>query len=171
MKIEMIICILLLSSLIACEKNESRWEMSPCNFPSEEAFNDLRTGYSFKIIDAITFVNLVDTINASIHPDSVRLFDDHFKEIEISSYDLNQYRDEYIFGDFYPYESVPLNDDKALLELDTNTYYLSTSYNDIDTIVASFEQCLLKEFTFNNQSIFRPSGENSKNGASLYFKK
>jgi hypothetical protein len=168
MKTITIICILLLSSLIACEKNESRWEMSPCEFTSEEQLIGLRTPYSFKILDSKTFENLVDTIKeGAIHPKSVKLYNDKLDEINPQpSFWVDN---EWVLNNYPPYIDIPFNDDNALLELNKKIFYLTTRNNDTDTIEVYFEKCLVKEVFFNNLDTKRPSSVPTS--ASFYFKK
>ncbi|MFT4537165.1 MAG: hypothetical protein ACI9P5_004546 [Saprospiraceae bacterium] len=171
MKTSTILLILLITSLVSCEKHKSLWEISPCEFTSDEEAATLRESRSFKIIDATTFENLVDNVNAPIHPDSVRLFDSNLDELLISKNEPNFYRNEWTFGRFFPYTGVPYNDDKALLELEERVFYLSTSYDNIDTIVVLFEKCRIKSALFNSTNTLRPKNDKSQIGASFYFKK
>jgi hypothetical protein len=156
---------------VSCEKHKSLWEISPCEFTSDDELATLRESLSFKIIDATTFKNLVGTINVPIHPDSVKLFDFNLDELLISKNGPSFYRNEWTFGRFFPYTGVPYNDDKALLELEEKRFYLSTSYDDFDTIRVLFEKCRLSSVLFNNKSAYRPENDKSQVSASLYFKK
>ena len=168
MKISTIAYIILLSSLIACEKHKSLWELSPCEFPSEETLIGLRVPFSFKILDSKTFGNLVDTIKENaIFPYSIILYNDQWNEIDPKP--KFGVEDGWIFENLPPYIDVPFNDDDALLELNIKTFYLGIGMNDIDTIEVHFEKCLVKEVFFNKIDTKRPSIVPTS--ASFYFKK
>src|SRR5690606_6202147 len=70
-------------SVSSCDPNHHRPTNHPCNFPDAETENDLRSPFSFKILDAISFENIVGTsINHKVNPDSVKIFDKNWVEID-----------------------------------------------------------------------------------------
>ena len=158
----------LLGILQGCDPNNHNPTDHPCNFPDAGTENGLRNAFSFKILDKVTFKNVVDTLeNSRIHPDSVRLFDSDWNEIDPKP--RFRFDNEWIFDNFPPYINVPFNNPQALLDLETLTFYLTTSNNDIDTIEVFFTSCLVAETYFNKLSAQRP--ENVQTSASFYFKK
>jgi len=168
MKISTIAYIVLLSSLVACEKNKSLWEISPCGFTSDDELATLRESRSFKIIDSKTFKNIVDTVNVPIHPDSVRLFDYEMNLITLEIREPKFSKKEWEFS-FFPYSGVPYNDDNALLDLNEKIFYLATSVNDLDTITEVFEKCRLVKVLFNDSNAERPQNDLSEGGVTYYF--
>lgn len=153
----------------SCDQNNHNASEHPCNFPDAETENNLTVPLSFKILDRLTLINLVDTTaSAKIHIDSVHLYDEQFNEIP---QEVEYWIDNWTFKNFEPYIDVPLNDPQALLDLEERTFYLRTSIDDIDTINVYFEQCLLLKVLFNGQSTIQPQGEPYDGYASLYFLK
>jgi hypothetical protein len=154
--------------LHACDPNSHKASDHPCNFPDAETENSLRSPFSFKILDLNTFENIVDTTaNALIHPDSVKLYNADWLEIDPEP--RFRFDGEWIFDNFPPYLDVPVNDPEALLELDRKTFYLMTSFDDVDTVDVFFNSCLVTEVSFNKTSTERP--ESVPTSASFYFKK
>jgi hypothetical protein len=161
--------VLLISSFSSCDPNSHGPSDHPCNFPDADTENELRSPWSYKIIDKITSVNLVDTTsNSIIHLDSVKLMDENFVEIESAPF---FYLDNWTFENFTAYKDVPFNNPEALLSLDERTFYLRTSFEDLDTIQIYFEQCLVLRVLFNGQSTLQPDNEFYNGTTSLYFKK
>ena len=67
---------------------------------------------------------------------------------------------------------MPFNDPDALLNLKERTFYLRTSYKDIDTIKILFKQCLINPpIFFNGVSANEPANEPYNGYASFYLKK
>ncbi|HNP17543.1 MAG TPA: hypothetical protein PKL31_03830 [Fulvivirga sp.] len=162
--------ILLISSFSGCDPNSHGPSDHPCNFPDAYTENDLRSPRSYKIIDKITSINLVDTtVDAIIHRDSVILMDENFDIIpQVYTY----WVDNWIFENLEIYKDVPFNDPQALLDLKERTFYLRTSSDDLDTIKIYFQQCLILEVLFNGQSTEQPlNSPHLGSGASFYFKK
>ena len=127
----------------------------PCNFPDAQTENDLRSPFSFKILDAVTFVNIVGTTETfPIHPNDVKLYDSKWKEIDPKP--RLRFDGEWIFDNFTPYIDVPFNNPQALLDLENRKFYLQVSPEDVDTIVVHFNSCLVKEVMFNDLSTERP---------------
>jgi len=155
-------------SVSSCDPNHHRPTNHPCNFPDAETENDLRSPFSFKILDAISFENIVGTsINHKVNPDSVKIFDKNW--VEIDPKPRFRFDNEWIFDNFPPYINIPFNDPQALLSLDEDTFFLSTVYDDVDTIKIIFNSCLVSEVFFNGIKADRP--ENVPTSASFYFKK
>lgn len=144
----------------------------PCNFPDVQTENDLRVPWTYKIIDKVTSENLVDTTaNAIIKADSVFLLDDNFQIIPPK---YGYFLDNWVFENFLPYYGMqgPWDDPDAYLNLEHRTFYLRTSYNDIDTIDIYFEQCLVNHpVLFNGLTTEQPDNHTYDGGTSLYFKK
>jgi hypothetical protein len=154
----------------------------PCRFPDAYTENDLRSAWTYKIIDKATSENLVGTTkDAKIHADSVVLMDENFKAIpsyrdangQMARFTYRYYIDNWIFDNMYPYIDVPYNDPNALLNLKERTFYLRTAYNDIDTIKISFNQCLINPpLSFNgSMNTDEPKNERYSGYASFYFRK
>jgi hypothetical protein len=161
--------VLLISSLSGCDPNGHGPSDHPCNFPDAQTENDLRSPWTYKIIDKATSVHLVDTsADAIIHLDSVVLMDENLDEIE---HRVRYLIDNWTFENFTPYKDIPFNDPQALLDLKERTFYLRTSFDDLDTIQIYFQQCLVLKVLFNEQPTLRPDNENYNGGTSFYFKK
>lgn len=158
-----------LLSFFGCNPNGHNTSTHPCNFPDDETGANLRSPFSFKILDKESFKNKVDTIlsNDFIHPDSVLLYTDSFEEINPSP--RFRFDKEWIFDNFPPYTDVPFNDAQALLNLTNKIFYLQTSNNDLDTIEVKFNSCLVSEVTFNQRPTALPEGVQSSAG--FYFLK
>ena len=113
---------------------------------------------------------MVDTLKGSvIHPDSVKLFND--KWVEINPEPRFRHDEEWVFDNLPPYFDVPFNDNDALLDLDQKTLYLQINQDDIDTIEIHYEKCLVIEALFNQENTKRPQDDKSEVGVSFYFKK
>ncbi|HNT49314.1 MAG TPA: hypothetical protein PKK67_01910 [Cyclobacteriaceae bacterium] len=164
-----IITVLLLSSFSGCDPNIHKPSDHPCNFPDLDAEINPRSPQWYKIIDKVTSVNLVDiTTDAIIHRDSVVLYDDHFEEIPPSN---RYFIDNWVYTNLEPYKDVPFHDPQALLDLTERTFYLKTSYNDIDTIRIVYKQCLIHEIYFNGLDTRRPANDPHEGYTTFYFKK
>ncbi|HNP17545.1 MAG TPA: hypothetical protein PKL31_03840 [Fulvivirga sp.] len=165
----LVLAVLLISSFSSCDPNSHGPSDHPCNFPDAYTENDLRSPWTYKIIDKVTSVNLVDTTaDAIIQLDSVRLMDENFEEI---APDYRYWIDNWTFENFTPYKDVPFNDPQALLNLKERTFYLQTSHDDIDTIQTYFGQCLVIKVLFNGQPTLQPDNEFYDGRTSFYFKK
>lgn len=170
-KLSLLFIVFLCTSLSNCDPNDHSASDHPCNFPDVETEIDLRSPWTYKIIDKKTSKNLVDTTDdALIHRDSVILFDENFEAIPPS---YEYYLDNWTFDNFLPYYDLPLlfDDPDAYLNLEQRTFYLRTAYNDLDTIDIFFEQCLVKEVLFNGVDTHQPMNHPYDGGTSLYFKK
>jgi hypothetical protein len=150
----------------------------PCNFPDAETQNNLRSPWTYKIIDKVTFENLVDTTKtAVIHADSVVLMDENLQRLPFGYNRQEAYRyyiDNWIFDNLFPYNGMPgsWDDPQAYLNLEHRTFYLRTAYNDLDTIDIYFEQCLINPpILFNGRTTEEPDNEPNEGYASFYFKK
>ena len=166
--------ILLCCMLSSCDRNQDH----PCNFPDDETQNDLRSPWTYKIIDKLTSENLVDTTRAAIiHADSVVLMDENLQKLPFAysrecAYEY--YIDNWIFDNFFPYNGMlgPWDDPEAYLNLQHRTFYLRTAYDDVDTIEIDFEQCLVNPpVLFNGQMTEQSINDSYDGGTSLYFRK
>ena len=161
----------LIISLPGCDPNNHSASDHPCNFPSALEENSLYTPWSYIIIDKTTLLSIVDTTKtAIIHRDSVLLYDENFTEIT-SSYEYSEFCPEWIFTNLATHINIPFNDPQALLDLKERTYYLQTSFNDMDTIDIFYSSCLVKSILFNGQNTSQPLNDPNICGASFYFKK
>ena len=166
--------VLLCCMLSGCDRHQDH----PCNFPDVETENNLRSAWTYKIIDKVTSENLVDTTaGAIIQADSVILMDENFQKLPFEYSREHAYRyliDNWIFDNLFPYNGMPgpWNDPEAYLNLEHRTFYLRTAYDDIDTIEIYFEQCLIKPpILFNGLSTDQPDNDPNEGYASFYFKK
>ena len=164
-----IFVIFIFASLFNCERDDHKASDHPCHFPDADTENNLREPFTFKIIDALDFHNLVGIDKASlIHPDSVRLFDDKGNEIDPQPR-LRSSDQEWIFENLPPYKDVPFNDPQALLNLNLRIFYLKPTYNDTDTLVIHFNKCLVLSIDYNGLNSSQPEGVPTSAG--FYFRK
>ena len=170
LKISAIAALTGLCSLSNCDPNNHKASDHPCHFPDAFTEANLRQGWTYKIIDKKTSQNLVGvTKTATIHADSVVLMDENLDVIQRS---YRYYIDNWIFDNLFFYKDVPFNDPDALLNLKERTFYLRTSYKDIDTIKILFKQCLINPpILFNGISANRPDNDPYSAGIAFYFKK
>lgn len=167
---------LVANSISNCDPNQHKPSNHPCNFPDVQTENFLRDPKAYKIIDKATSQNIVGTTNtARVHPDSVVLMDENLKVLPPAfgkSKIYEYYIDGFVFTNLRPYVDVPFNDPDALLNLKERTFYLKTSFNDIDTIKISFKQCLINPpILFNGLDSFQPNNDISQGSVSFYFRK
>ena len=169
LKISAIAVLTGLCSLSNCVPDYRNASDNPCHF-SSNGDRDLRSPWDYKINDKKTSQSLVGvTKTATIHADSVVLMDENL-DIIPRKYRYNY--DSWIFENLIPYKDVPFNDPDALLNLKERTFYLRTSYKDIDTIKVFFKQCLINPpLLFNGISANRPDNDPYEGGVAFYFKK
>jgi hypothetical protein len=155
-------------SLTDCNSNYEGPSNHPCHFPDANTENDLRDPFSFKILDSLTFKNIVGvTPDFRIHPDSVKLYD--YNGIELDPMPRLRFDNEWIFDNFPPYVNVSFNDPQSLLDLQKKTFYLKVNYYDVDTIEVLFKSCLVEKVLFDKRSTTQP--QSIPSSASFYFRK